>query len=178
MKAPHLRRGYTTLMDAYDEGLDSAGWLALTENLLQFPGWMVPAVRLAVQKGIWRQANDPVKCVRENAQREAGRSGLSAEPSGPNINLTSGDTEGNAERVVGGKPEASRPSVPQNQGIRRFELNVIPLSYFSKTFSMSPTFFWILPAIFSSVPSNSKSGLLVARCCGRHRKTSGDGKSS
>ena len=52
MKAPHLRRGYTTLMDAYDEGLDSAGWLALTENLLQFPGWMVPSVRLAARGAI------------------------------------------------------------------------------------------------------------------------------
>jgi hypothetical protein len=80
MKPPYLRRGYTTLMAAYEAGLDSAGWLALTENLLRFPGWMAPAVQLAVNKGIWRQANDPVKCVRENAQREAGRNRLTGEP--------------------------------------------------------------------------------------------------
>ena len=86
MKEPQLRPGYATFMAAYGAGLTPEGWLALTEDLLQFPGWMVPAVRLAVKKGFWRRANDPVKCVRENAQREAGRTGLSAEPAGPNIN--------------------------------------------------------------------------------------------
>ena len=41
MKEPHLRPGY--VMAAYNAGLDSAGWLALTEDLLQLPGWMVPS---------------------------------------------------------------------------------------------------------------------------------------
>jgi hypothetical protein len=80
MKEPQLRPGYATFMAAYGAGLTTEGWLALTEDLLQFPSWMVPAVRLAVKKGFWRRANDPVKCVRENAQREAGRSRLSAGP--------------------------------------------------------------------------------------------------
>jgi hypothetical protein len=84
-------------MAAYGAGLTPEGWLALTEDLLQFPGWMMPAVRLAVKKGFWRRANDPVKCVRENAQREAGRSGLSAGPAG-----TPGDSARPAGRAAPG----------------------------------------------------------------------------
>src|ERR1019366_1719106 len=34
-------------------------------------------------------------------------------------------------------------------------------SYFSKTFLMSPTFFWIFPPRLSSVPSAARSGSLV-----------------
>jgi hypothetical protein len=85
MKPPHLRRGYTTLMAAYDAGLSPTEWLSLTLGLLQLPGWMVPAVRLAVQKGVWRRANDPVKSVRENAEREAVRGGLTGEPAVPKV---------------------------------------------------------------------------------------------
>ena len=79
------RPGYNAFASARDNGLDPAGWLALMEDVLRLPPWMLPAVRIAVRKGVWRRANDPVKCVRENARREAARMGMSSKPAVPQV---------------------------------------------------------------------------------------------
>ena len=66
----HLRRGYTVLMNAREAGLDPDGWDALVKDVLHLPLSMLPAVKRAVSKGVWQRANDPIRCVRENAKRE------------------------------------------------------------------------------------------------------------
>ena len=76
----HLRSGYRALEAADNLQQDDGTWFSLMRDVVQLPVWMLPAVQAAVRKGFWRQANDPIKCVRENAAREAARQGLSAEP--------------------------------------------------------------------------------------------------
>ncbi|MGA2716283.1 MAG: hypothetical protein ABSG41_24570 [Bryobacteraceae bacterium] len=72
----HLRPGYAELAAADNFQQDDGTWFSLMRNVLQLPAWMLPAVQRAVRRGYWRQANDPIKCVRENAEREARRMGL------------------------------------------------------------------------------------------------------
>jgi hypothetical protein len=76
----HLRPGYTALAAALKKGREPQEWDALVTNILQLPLWMLPAVRIAMSKGSWRVANDPLNSVRENARREAMRMGLNGEP--------------------------------------------------------------------------------------------------
>ena len=56
------------------------GARSLVTNILQLPLWMLPAVRIAMNKGFWRVANDPLKSVRENGWRESTRMGLNGKP--------------------------------------------------------------------------------------------------
>ena len=58
---------------AAHEGLDSAGWVALMKNVINLPLSMLPAVKHAVKFGKWKVANDPIRCVRENAECEIAR---------------------------------------------------------------------------------------------------------
>ena len=76
----HLRPGYTALAAVLKNGLDPKGWDALMKETLDLPLWMLPAVQIAIGKRYWRMANDPLKCVRENARRQAIRMGLNGEP--------------------------------------------------------------------------------------------------
>ncbi|MGA2716875.1 MAG: hypothetical protein ABSG41_27630 [Bryobacteraceae bacterium] len=77
---PALRPGYKALATARKLPLNDEAWLPLMRDLLQLPAWMLPAVHRTVRKGTWRYANDPLNCVRENAEREAARMGLSDKP--------------------------------------------------------------------------------------------------
>jgi len=72
-----LGHGYAALEAASEGKLDSGGWHALMKDLLHLPESMLPAVKWALKQGAWRRANDPIRSVRENAEREAGRMGLS-----------------------------------------------------------------------------------------------------
>ena len=72
----HLRPGYPALEAADNFQQNDGTWFSLLRDVLQLPAWMLPAVQRAVRRRTWRQANDPIRCVRENAEREAGRMGL------------------------------------------------------------------------------------------------------
>jgi hypothetical protein len=76
----HLHPGYAALAVALKKGREPQEWVALVTNILQLPLWMLPAVRIAMSKGSWRVANDPLKSVRENGWRESTRMGLNGEP--------------------------------------------------------------------------------------------------
>ena len=76
----HLRPGYTALATVLKNGREPKEWDALVTNILQLPLWMLPAVQIVLSKGSWRKANDPLKCVRENARRQAIRMGLNGKP--------------------------------------------------------------------------------------------------
>lgn len=71
-----LRPGYAALETARTLPLKDAAWLPLMRDLLQLPAWMLPAAQLSIGKGAWRFANDPVRSVRENSEREVIRMDL------------------------------------------------------------------------------------------------------
>ncbi|MGA2716857.1 MAG: hypothetical protein ABSG41_27530 [Bryobacteraceae bacterium] len=79
----HLRPGYSKLMAARYDGLDTEGWKALMKDTLHLPLSMLPAVKRAVKLGVWRHAKDPVKCVTETAERDTARTGSSGKPAVP-----------------------------------------------------------------------------------------------
>jgi hypothetical protein len=73
MIEPRPGHGYAALDAASDGKLDSGGWHTLMKDVLHLPESMLPAVKWALKQGAWRQADDPVKSVRKNAEREAMR---------------------------------------------------------------------------------------------------------
>ena len=77
-----LRDGYTALVNARTLPPNDKAWLPLIRDV-QLPAWMLPAVQRAVRKGSWRNAKDPLSCVRKSAEREAKRMGLSEKPAPP-----------------------------------------------------------------------------------------------
>ena len=74
---------YTALAAASEGKLDSGGWHALMKDVLHLSESMLPAVKWALKQGAWRRANDPIRSIRENAEREAGRMGLSEKAAVP-----------------------------------------------------------------------------------------------
>jgi hypothetical protein len=56
----------------------------------------------------------------------------------------------------------------------KVQLATWPCGHFPKTFLMSPTFFWILPPTFSSVPLAARSGLSDAHEKVPHAKGVGE----
>jgi hypothetical protein len=81
----HSRPGYTSLEAADKLQQNDGVWFSLMRDVLQLPAWMLPAVQRAVSKGHWRRASDPRRSVRENAEREATRMGLSEKPAAPKV---------------------------------------------------------------------------------------------
>jgi hypothetical protein len=77
MLDPSKRPGYLEIEAARKFAPEDPAWLSLTKDLLGLPEWMVPAVQRAVGNGSWRRANDPVMTVRQQAERQARRMGLS-----------------------------------------------------------------------------------------------------
>src|SRR5450631_1605532 len=75
-----LPQGYASMVTARALPLDDEAWLPLMRDVLYLPAWMLPAVQLAIAKGSWRYAKDPLKSVRENSEREAIRMGLRKKP--------------------------------------------------------------------------------------------------
>src|ERR1700685_2803390 len=56
-----FRPGYTTLAAALKNGLAPDEWDALVKDTLRLPLRMLPAVQIAMSKGVWRNAHDPLK---------------------------------------------------------------------------------------------------------------------
>jgi hypothetical protein len=63
-------------MAARKSGLNSNGWPALMNDVLHLPLSMLPAVRRVVKQGAWRQAIDPIACVKAGAERDCRRGDL------------------------------------------------------------------------------------------------------
>jgi hypothetical protein len=75
-----LRPGYAVLVTARTLPLEDEAWLPLMRDVLQLPAWMLPAAQRSIGKGSWRYANDPLRSVRANSEREAIRMGLNERP--------------------------------------------------------------------------------------------------
>jgi hypothetical protein len=77
--ARSLPQGYAEIRLATHWSADAESWGPFMRKVILLPGWMLPAVQIAVRRRGWRSAVDPLEQIRTSSIREAHRLGLRIE---------------------------------------------------------------------------------------------------